>query len=193
MTTSDRPRVAIIDANTLAALGLQQILQTVMPFMTVDVYGTTTELSANHADSYFHYFVSMDNLLANQPFFQQRQRKTIVLVTHGDCPPFHTINVTLPERQLILQLLQLEQHAHRGGRNLPAPHHSSSELSPREVEVMTLIVQGLINKEIADRLHISLSTVITHRRNIMDKLSFKSVSALTIYAVTHGYVDINTI
>jgi DNA-binding NarL/FixJ family response regulator len=192
MTTSDRPRVAIIDGNTLAALGLQQILQTVMPFMTVDVYGTVTELSANHADSYFHYFVSRDILLADRPFFEQRQRKTIILVTHGDCPPFHTINITLPERQLILQLLQLEQHAHHGGRNLPVTQQPSP-LSAREIEVMTLIVQGLINKEIADRLNISLSTVITHRKNIMDKLAIKSVSALTIYAVMHGYVDVNSI
>ena len=66
-------------------------------------------------------------------------------------------------------------------------------LSDREIEVMSLIVQGFINKEIADKLHISLSTVITHRKNIMDKLGLRSVSALTIYAVTHGYVDINTI
>ncbi len=58
---------------------------------------------------------------------------------------------------------------------------------------MALIVQGLINKEIADRLNIALSTVVTHRKNIMDKLGLRSVSALTIYAVMHGYVDINKI
>ena len=50
--------------------------------------------------------------------------------------------------------------------------------------------QGYINKEIADKLNIGLTTVITHRKNIMDKLGMKSVSALTIYAVMHGYVDI---
>ena len=42
-------------------------------------------------------------------------------------------------------------------------------------------------------LNISLATVVTHRRNIMDKLGLKSVSALTIYAVTRGYVDIGEI
>ena len=45
----------------------------------------------------------------------------------------------------------------------------------------------------ADQLHIGLSTVITHRKNIMEKLGLKSVSALTIYAVTHGYVDIDKV
>lgn len=58
---------------------------------------------------------------------------------------------------------------------------------------MSLIVKGYINKEIANMLNISLATVVTHRRNIMDKLGFKSVSALTIYAVTRGYVDIGEV
>ena len=59
--------------------------------------------------------------------------------------------------------------------------------------MLSLVVRGYINKEIADELNIGLSTVITHRKNITDKLGFKSVSALTIYAVMHGYVDINQI
>ena len=66
-------------------------------------------------------------------------------------------------------------------------------LTRREIEVMGLIVQGYINKEVADKLHIGLSTVVTHRKNIMEKLGLKSLSALTIYAVTHGYVDVNKV
>ena len=50
-------------------------------------------------------------------------------------------------------------------------------LSDREAEVMVLIVKG----------------VITHRKNIMTKLGLKSVSALTIYAVMHGYIDIDQV
>jgi DNA-binding NarL/FixJ family response regulator len=66
-------------------------------------------------------------------------------------------------------------------------------LSRREIEVMSLIVQGYINKEVADKLNIGLSTVVTHRKNIMEKLGLKSVSALTIYAVTHGYVEMEKV
>ena len=101
----------------------------------------------------------------------------------------------MPEKQLVRSLLMLQQHAHHGGRNLPDMPDVLQQkvLSDREIEVMSLIVQGFINKEIADRLNISLSTVVTHRKNIMDKLGLRSVSALTIYAVMHGYVDINKI
>ena len=53
--------------------------------------------------------------------------------------------------------------------------------------------QRLINKEIADKLNISLTTVISHRKNITEKLGIKSVSGLTIYAVMHGYVEADRI
>ena len=198
-TTQGRPKIAIIDANTLAVLGLKQILQNVMPIMTVDTYGSFSELEANTPDQYVHYFVSMDIVLNNRAFFTTRQRKTIVLTLSlsetSQLREFHSLCINQPESQLIRQLLLLQQHAHGGGRNLPPMPHILEQkiLSDREIEVMALIVQGYINKEIAEHLHIGLSTVVTHRKNIMDKLGMKSVSALTIYAVMHGYVDINRI
>ena len=51
----------------------------------------------------------------------------------------------------------------------------------------------IINKEIAERLNLSLPTVVSHRKNVMAKLGIHSVSALTIYAVMHGLVDVNEI
>ena len=60
-------------------------------------------------------------------------------------------------------------------------------------KVLVLITKGLINKEIADKLNISLTTVISHRKNITEKLGIKSVSGLTIYTVMHGYVEADRI
>ena len=194
-----RPKVAIIDPNTLAAMGLKQLLQNVMPIMTVDTFGSFAELTASQMDSYVHYFAAMNIVLENKFFFTERRRKTIVLTLSLDnasqLSEFHSLCINLPEPQLIRALLALEQHAHSNGKTLPPMPRVLQQkiLSDREIEVMSLIVQGYINKEIADRLNIGLATVITHRKNIMDKLGMKSVSALTIYAVMHGYVDINTI
>lgn len=194
-----RPHIAIIDPNTLSVLGLKQLLLNVMPIMAVDTYGSMTELTANHPEHYVHFFVSMNIVLENRTFFQARQRQTIVLTQSLDggsqLSEFHCICVNVPEQELIRSLLHLQQHAHAGGRNLPPLPHVLQQkiLTDREIEVMSLIVQGYINKEIADKLHIGLATVVTHRKNIMDKLGMKSVSALTIYAVMHGYVDINKI
>jgi DNA-binding NarL/FixJ family response regulator len=195
----DRPKIAIIDPNTLAAIGLKQLLQHVMPIMTVDTYGSMAEFEANHPEHYFHYFVAMSIVLEHRQFFAEHRRQTIVLTLSLDAEAqfseFHSICINVPEHQLVRSLLTLQQHAHPQGKNLPPMPQVLQRpvLTSRETEVMTLIVQGYINKEIADRLNIGLTTVITHRKNIMEKLGMKSVSALTIYAVTHGYVDINKI
>ena len=78
--------------------------------------------------------------------------------------------------------------------SLPCPPVTRGKvLSDREIEVLSLVAQGKINKEIADQLCIGLTTVITHRKKIQEKLGLKSVSSLTIYAVMHGFVDINMI
>lgn len=66
-------------------------------------------------------------------------------------------------------------------------------LSDREIEVLKLVAQGFLNKEIADRLNIAVTTVISHRQNITGKLKLKSVSALTVYAVVNGYVDYSSV
>lgn len=194
-----RPKIAIIDPNTLSVLGLKSILQNVMPIMTVDTYGSFAELMANDPDIYFHYFTAMNIVLENKLFFMERKRKTIVLtLSHDAMSPlsgFNCLCTNVPEKQLIRSILALQQHGHGHGEHLPPMPAILRQkiLTDREIEVMSLIVQGNINKEIADKLNISLATVITHRKNIMEKLGMKSVSALTIYAVMHGYVDINKI
>ena len=194
-----RPKVAVIDPNTLAAIGLKQLLQNVIPIMAVDTYGSFAELEANHPEAYAHYFVAMNIVLENRQFFSAQRQKTIVLTlsldTTSQLNEFNSLCINVPESQLVRSMLMLQQGAHPNGHNLPPMPQVLRQkiLTDREIEVMSLIVQGYINKEIADKLNIGLATVVTHRKNIMDKLGMKSVSALTIYAVTHGYVDINKI
>ena len=63
-------------------------------------------------------------------------------------------------------------------------------LTPREREVLTLVAKGFLNKEIAGRLGIGLTTVISHRRNITEKLGIRNVAGLAVYAFRHGYFDL---
>lgn len=62
-------------------------------------------------------------------------------------------------------------------------------ISEREKEIIVCLVQGLSNKEIADKLFISVNTVITHRRNIARKLQIHSLAGLTIYAIANNMID----
>ena len=95
------------------------------------------------------------------------------------------------EERLVHDLLCLRSEAPRPDHALPRQNGAPAAnlLSVRETEVLTLIAQGLLNKQIADRLQIGLTTVISHRRNIMQKLGVQSVAALVICAVSMGYVD----
>lgn len=195
------PKIAVIDPNTLAMLGMKQLLAQVMPFAVVDGFLSFDELQAHDPEQYYHYFVVSSIVIAHRDDFSPFVHKTIVLTTQNDpahqLSGFRSLCINVPEQELIRQILVLEQHGHAHGKNLPAEvldHPSKKQiLSNREIEVLALLAQGKINKEIADQLHISLTTVISHRKNIVQKLGIKTVSALTIYAVTHGYVDINTI
>ena len=66
-------------------------------------------------------------------------------------------------------------------------------LTYREIDVLKLLATGNANKEIADKLNISVHTVITHRKNISQKTGIKTISGLTIYAVTQKLISIDTI
>ena len=68
-----------------------------------------------------------------------------------------------------------------------------ADLTAREREIVGAIAHGWSNKEIADRMCVSVHTVTTHRRNICAKLGIHSASGLTIYAILHGLVSIDEI
>jgi DNA-binding NarL/FixJ family response regulator len=65
-----------------------------------------------------------------------------------------------------------------------------AELSDREREVLQLIAEGHSTKDIAQSLHISIKTVETHRKNIMEKANLHSVAELTKYAIRHGLTSV---
>jgi DNA-binding NarL/FixJ family response regulator len=71
--------------------------------------------------------------------------------------------------------------------------HVEDVLTDREIDILKLLTTGLANKEIADKLNISINTVITHRKNISQKTGIKSVSGLTIYAVVKKLITLENI
>ncbi|MDE6277548.1 MAG: LuxR C-terminal-related transcriptional regulator [Muribaculaceae bacterium] len=73
------------------------------------------------------------------------------------------------------------------------PVASGDALSPREKEIIVAVAKGWANKEIADRLCLSVNTVTTHRRNICAKLGIHSAAGLTIYAILHHLVSLEDV
>jgi DNA-binding CsgD family transcriptional regulator len=70
---------------------------------------------------------------------------------------------------------------------------NSNSLSDREVDVLKEIVRGHSNKEIADVLNISIHTVMSHRKNIMQKTGIKSQAGLTVYALTNNILNVDNL
>lgn len=76
----------------------------------------------------------------------------------------------------------------------PADEDDGQEtLSQREKEIVICVVKGMTNKEIAEKLFLSIHTVITHRRNISKKLQIHSAAGLTIYAIVNKLVELSDV
>lgn len=197
----NRLKIVVIHHNSLCCLAMRTILTDIAPFVNMfrDVeiasYNSFEEFIQSAPSNVIHYFVAETVVKDNLHFFRALSRRCIVL-TEGKpqehCGEFRCVDIHCPERELLKSFLSMHNAAHHAHGMHP---HSSQEetelLSQREKEVLTLIVKGYINKEIADMLNISTPTVIFHRRNISEKIGSKAIGRQTIYAVMNGLIDVN--
>jgi len=80
----------------------------------------------------------------------------------------------------------IEDHIRRlQSRGLTDPYHL---LTDREREVLQLLAEGRTNKEVAALLDVGLSTVETHRANLMEKLNLHNTADIVLYAVRKGII-----
>ena len=118
--------------------------------------------------------------------------KTILLKTHKDELPGVTTRAVFhmqdPKEDIIMQLESIINPL------LSRKKESIiSILSAREITILKHVATGLTNKQIAEKLFLSLHTVTTHRKNIGNKLGIKSVSGLTVYAIVNNIISIEDI
>ncbi len=186
-----RASIAVISPNVPMGLGLKAILERVIPVAEVELFHSFEAFSKAGAERFYHYFVASQTYLAHATFFRENIRKCIVL-TRGEnraaLAGVHTIDIYTDEEHLMGDLMSLHHGAHHPA---PRPQGESEriQLTEREHEVLQLIARGERNKQIADTLGIGLSTVITHRRNIMEKFQARSAADLILTAITAGYLE----
>lgn len=95
------------------------------------------------------------------------------------------------ENDLFLPAVELLMERTKGQ---PLQKNENDEsISEREREIVICIARGMSNKDVADKLFISINTVLTHRKNIFRKLDIHSISGLTIYAVVNGLITLDEI
>jgi len=94
---------------------------------------------------------------------------------------------TLDERDDIYNKLQVLINEKVNSRHSAS---NLSELSEREKTILKHVAKGMTNKEIAEKLFLSAHTVITHRKNITNKLGIKTISGLTVYAILNNIINL---
>ena len=96
-----------------------------------------------------------------------------------------TIDISDSREKVAIKLRQLLETSE--------PTTESTELSDREKEILVAVAKGLTNKSIAEQYHLSVHTVITHRKNLTRKTGINSVSGLTVYAILNNLMDITEV
>ncbi|MDO4511029.1 MAG: LuxR C-terminal-related transcriptional regulator [Bacteroidales bacterium] len=177
MTTKS---VAIILHNRLEALGMASLLN---GHYEVDVHIVSAfeQLPVAQRERFGLFVTSEDEFLKHLSFFMPHNEATVIITDKLDSSHYTTLSPhTTEEEMLALLDPYFRDDCGEGNQN---------HLTQRETMVLRLVVEGLLNKEIADRLNISINTVLTHRKNITAKLGIKSVSGLSVYAIMNGIVS----
>lgn len=174
-------RVAIIMRNTLEALGIKHILEEAFS-ISPQVFSALGQVPDVGSDLFDFYFTSPELFVKHLDFFLPRRQKVITVTSSPRDDEANVLCANDDESTIIDSINAWFANIERNA----ADHQD--ELSQREIDVLRLIASGMINKEIAESLGISINTVLTHRKNITNKLGIRSVSGLTFYAMMNGII-----
>jgi len=149
--------------------------------------------------------VSVDILIANPIHFVNREKEVRKIRKQYPSLSVAGIDYGIIQKQSMLtdlsftlydsaeHILHVLMKLDKKNRLAALQKNEDDNLTKREIEVLTGIVNGMMNKEIADSLHISIHTVVRHRKNITMKTGIRSQSGLTIYAISKKIVEIEDI
>ena len=189
-----RNRVIICEASEIIANGLAEIIDSMAQFDVVSRIDNPEHLSEKITASEANLLIIDPVLLGfrNKDFLSQLckehpQVTMIALVTsyldHSILTPYSGVIEINDTRPKIIG--KMNEFAHSEATK----NTDDVELSKRETDVLVAVAKGMMNKEIADQMNISIHTVISHRKNITRKTGIKSVSGLTVYALLNELID----
>lgn len=195
MTTQTNQRIIIIEPSTIVFAGLQSIIERMhiaeSIYHVTELDTITPKLAQLRADIIIvntAVFGFHKNLSIKSIFKDCTHASIIAFVSqYSDSQflkQFDDIIDIYDDAQTISAKIRhiIEQDT------IDITETDTTELSEREQEVLIAVVKGLINKEIASTLNISIHTVMSHRKNITRKTGIKSISGLTVYALFNNLI-----
>ncbi len=188
-----RNRVIICEASEIIANGLAEIIDSMSQFDVVLRIDSPERLSEKIVATDANMLIVNPTLLGfeGKDFLLKLSKEyphvtLIALVTscieHGSLAPYGgVIDIYDPKQKVIGKLNEWVKDDN-------PKKNDDVELSKRETDVLVAVAKGMMNKEIADQMNISIHTVISHRKNITRKTGIKSVSGLTVYALLNNLI-----
>ncbi|MCR5038472.1 MAG: response regulator transcription factor [Bacteroidales bacterium] len=188
-----RNRVIICEASEIITNGLAEIINSMAQFDVVLRIDSPERLSEKIVATDANMLVINPSLLGyeGKDFLLKLSKEyphvsLVALVTscleHSSLAPYGGIIDIYDSKQKIVGKLNEWVNDNNPKKN------DDVELSKRETDVLVAVAKGMMNKEIADQMNISIHTVISHRKNITRKTGIKSVSGLTVYALLNNLI-----
>lgn len=127
-------------------------------------------------------------------FHDKNQTAVLFLRSTGDSKKaesvfYDSLNLYQSKTELLKKLNKIIESRKPAGKT----NSKSSNLSEREKNILRHVAMGSTNKEIGEKLFISIHTVTTHRKNITQKLGIKTVSGLTVYSILNGIINLEEV
>ncbi len=188
-----RYRIAIIESSAIIAEGVASILASSGEAEVVGLYPTLRAYADRLPVKDAEVVIVGSQVAVGAPLRSELQGVAVVLLSTtvvGEDVLRQVdgvINIYDDEAAL---MRKMRAAVEQGEMN---PYSDSHDLSERERDVLILVAKGMANKEIADRLNISIHTVMSHRKNITHKTGIKSVAGLTVYALLNNLLDQNDV
>ena len=184
--------ILIVEPSPVVTAGLLSVLSSHKAFQCLPPRSSAENLPAILAQEKADLLLLNPQLLSDEACLSTLKIPVIALqyapFDAQSLSAFDTVlDIRTAQREQIFALLQSFISSNKNTR-CDLSSDENYELSDREIEVLKLVAQGLMNKEIADKLCISIHPVISHRKNINRKTGIKSVAGLTVYAIMQGYI-----
>jgi DNA-binding NarL/FixJ family response regulator len=216
---SEPVRVLVVDDQALVREGLMTLLEVapdIKPVASAADGEEAVALAARHRPDVVLMDLRMpklDGVEATRQILAQRpETEIVVLTTHADEASIldalragargyltkdagiteisRAVHAAANHQALLDPVVQSRLVAAASAGARPAPLSSlPDELTPREGEVLALIARGLSNREIADTLVVSETTVKTHINHVFAKIGARDRAQAVHYAYTHGLAD----
>ena len=190
ISSRHKQSVVVICPDSLIRLGLEAVLKRCPESPWVDLFDTFDAFDASTEEPYDVAVVEGSILALHYDYFLGKRTKVVPLLTSRgmDEIPFGERELSYIDSYWELPKIEVALLNSLREQRKVLEDSKENGLSQREEEVLKEVAKGLSNKEIAERLSISLNTVMSHRKNITSKLNIKTVSGLTFYALMNGLI-----